>query len=143
MAWLTEQLNSWGITWGEVGLGVVLFVLMFSLSIAEVTFLLVKLPADYFDRHHRQAAAGGGPNLVRVPWVILKNVLGVIHVVIGIILSLPGVPGQGILTILIGVMLLDLPGVRRFERWLVTRPKVWSALQQLRARFGAPPLVMG
>jgi hypothetical protein len=40
----------------------------------------------------------------------------------GIILALPGVPGQGILTVLIGVMLLEFPGKRRLERAIVGRP---------------------
>jgi hypothetical protein len=57
-------------------------------------------------------------------------------------LSLPGVPGQGILTILLGIMLLDFPGKRRFEYWLVSRPKIFAAINKLRHRFSKPALVL-
>jgi hypothetical protein len=71
-----------------------------------------------------------------------KNLLGAFLVLLGIVLSLPGVPGQGILTILIGVMLLDFPGKRDLERKLVSRPKVREGIDRLRQRFGKPPLVL-
>ena len=60
---------------------------------------------------------------------------------LGIVLSLPGVPGQGLLTILIGVILLDLPGKQRFERRLMMRPAVFTAVNSIRARFGREPLL--
>ncbi|MBA3256811.1 MAG: hypothetical protein H0T64_09210 [Pyrinomonadaceae bacterium] len=71
-----------------------------------------------------------------------KNLLGVVLVVVGILLSLPGVPGQGILTILLGVMLLDFPGKPRLEHWLVSRPKILQAINRLRHRFSKPALVL-
>jgi len=52
-------------------------------------------------------------------------------VVLGIIMALPGVPGPGILTIVLGVMLLNFPGKRRLERWLIRRPMVLSAMNRL------------
>jgi hypothetical protein len=61
-------------------------------------------------------------------------------VILGIILALPGVPGQGILTILIGLMFLDIPGKRRMEQRLVALPRVSSAINRLRRRFGRPEL---
>jgi len=71
-----------------------------------------------------------------------KNALGVVLVVIGILMSIPGVPGQGILTILLGIMLLDFPGKRTLEYKLVTRPQVLNTINRLRHRFGKPSLVL-
>ncbi len=71
---------------------------------------------------------------------ILRNLAGVILVLVGIVLSLPGIPGQGILTILVGLMLTDLPGVRRLERSLARRRGVRGALDTIRAKFGREPL---
>lgn len=51
-------------------------------------------------------------------------------------------PGPGVLTILIGVMLLNFPGKRRLERKLVERPRVLEAINRLRARFGKAPLIL-
>jgi hypothetical protein len=49
-------------------------------------------------------------------------------------------PGQGVLTILAGLLLMDVPGKRRIERRLLARPGVLSRVNWLRARFGRPPL---
>jgi hypothetical protein len=78
--------------------------------------------------------------IVRWAGVILKNVLGTLLVLLGLFLSLPGIPGQGLLTILIGVMLLSFPGKRRLERRLVSRPSVLAAINALRAYFGKPAM---
>jgi hypothetical protein len=51
-------------------------------------------------------------------------------------------PGQGILTILIGLMLIDFPGKRRLERRLVQQPSVWRAINWMRAKAHQPPLEM-
>ena len=60
--------------------------------------------------------------------------------VAGFLLSLPGIPGQGVLTILLGVMLIEFPGKRRWELWLISRPRVHSAVNTIRQRFGRPPI---
>ena len=57
-------------------------------------------------------------------------------------MSLPVVPGPGILIFVLGVMLLDFPGKRRLEQWLVRRATVLRAMNRLRQRYGKPPLVV-
>lgn len=124
-------------------LGVGLFLLGLAGSLLVVGFLFVKLPATYFqDYHSRDIWVDRHPAL-RVTARIAKNVLGVMLVIAGLILTLPGIPGQGVLTILIGVMLLDLPGKRRLERRIVGRPRILRSINRLRMRYGKPPLVLG
>ncbi|MBK9529879.1 MAG: hypothetical protein IPO41_16555 [Acidobacteria bacterium] len=72
--------------------------------------------------------------------MILKNVLGVFLIGVGILLSLPGVPGQGVLTILLGLIMIDIPGKRPIEARIIKRPTVLAAANNLRARYGKPPL---
>jgi hypothetical protein len=72
--------------------------------------------------------------------VIGKNILGVLLVAVGIVMSLPGVPGQGLLTVLLGIMLLDFPGKRSVEQKLLKRPAIQNAITRLRKRFDKPPL---
>jgi hypothetical protein len=74
--------------------------------------------------------------------VILKNVLGIVLIILGILLSLPGVPGQGILTILLGLIMLDIPGKRPLEAKIIQQPKVLAAINSLRARYHKAPLIM-
>jgi hypothetical protein len=121
------------------GLGTVLagFLVMCLASLAVVTFFVVRIPADYFSNERQPPASSVW---ARVAIAVLKNVAGVALVLVGIVLSLPGIPGQGILTILVGLMLTDLPGVRRLERALVRRRGVKRALDAIRAKFGKDPL---
>ena len=122
-------------------IGVGIFLVTFLANLALVSFILVKIPADYFRESQGKFLAKQSP-VVRVLALVGKNIGGVILVVLGVLLSLPGVPGQGVLTILLGVMLLDFPGRRRFERWIVSSPKVLKAVNKLRKRFHKPKLVL-
>jgi hypothetical protein len=111
------------------------------LSLAVVAVVLGRLPATYFREESVSLMATRHP-VVRRCALILKNILGLLLVALGLVLSLPGVPGQGLLTALIGLMLLDFPGKRRLERRLVSRPGLLAAINALRARFGKPALVL-
>lgn len=124
-----------------VALGVGIFLVTFLANLALVSFILVKIPAEYF-RESQGKFLAKQSQVVRVLALIGKNIAGVLLVVLGVLLSLPGVPGQGVLTILLGVMLLDFPGRQRFERWIVSSPKVFKAVNKLRQRFDKPPLTL-
>lgn len=115
------------------------FVVSSLVSLAVVTAVLVSLPAGYF-RDDAPPAAWPRSPLLRWAWRIGKNALGLALLALGLLLSVPGVPGQGLLTMLIGLILLDFPGKRGLERRLVARPTVLGAINRLRARFGRPPI---
>ena len=132
-----------GLSWYEaLALSVGLFLVGFFGSIFFVTWVLVRLPPTYFQSEHPHLFFADRHPVLRWSALIFKNLIGVLLVLIGIILSLPGVPGQGLLTIFIGLMLLDFPGKQRLERSLVRRPVVLSAINRLRERRGKPPLVL-
>ena len=126
----------------SLAIGVGIFVVTFSANLALVSLILVKIPADYFQESPRSKFLANKSPVVRVLAIIGKNLAGVLLVILGILLSLPGVPGQGVLTILLGIMLLDFPGRRSLERRIVGRPKVFNAINKLRRRFAKPPLVL-
>ena len=67
-----------------------------------------------------------------------KNVLGVVLLLAGILMMV--LPGQGIITILVALSLLDFPGRRQLETRLVRQPKVRQAINWIRARAGRPPI---
>lgn len=130
------------ITWKSVLLGALLFVITFSISLAIVSVIMVKIPPDYFKKDRPRKLWADKPTAVRYLGIFGKNLLGVVLVVLGIVMSIPGVPGQGILTILLGIMLLDFPGKQRLEHRLISRPQVLSTVNKLRKRFGKPKLVL-
>ena len=136
--WISDFTNS--LTLRSVLIGVSIFVVTFLVNLGIVSFILVKLPADHFKKN-RKTQFWAGPNpAANAALVIGKNILGVFLILLGIALSLPGVPGQGLLTILLGVMLVDFPGKTSLERRLIGRPEIQKTINKLRARFKKPPL---
>lgn len=140
MNWFSELWAS--LTLGQVLLGVGLFLVSLTVSFLAIGIVMVKIPPNYFSSHYERDFLPNSSWLVRWGAVIAKNVLGVFLILLGIVLSLPGVPGQGILTILLGLIMLDIPGKRPLEARIIKRPAVLSAINKLRAKYGKPPLVM-
>ena len=113
---------------------------MFLGSLVLMPILAARIPADYFTRDQRPPSRWRHQHpLLRMVMAILKNVLGVILMVAGLAMLL--LPGQGLLAILIGLLLLDLPGKYRFEKWLIARPRIRSSINWLRRKAGREPLV--
>ena len=117
-----------------------IFLLTFTLSLAIFGVILLLLPARYFI-DDRKFWSGRHP-LIRLLGLVGKNLLGVALIVLGLLLSLPGIPGQGLLTVAVGAMLLDIPGKHRLVRSIVKRKGVLRSLNQFRAWFRRPPLVV-
>ena len=140
--WLKELTNSLGLSGRGVVWIIVFSVVTFVVSIAVVTVVLVKLPANYFHSSHARDFLVERHPALRVVGIFAKNLLGLLLVGLGVLMSLPGVPGQGVLTILLGIMLLDFPGKRALETRIVSRPRVNAAVNALRARFDKPPLML-
>lgn len=131
-AWLNDHET---LAWWVIGLSVLTFVG----SLVAIPILIVQMPADYFLRS--EPARGSWRRrhpVVRVAVLIVKNVLGLALAVAGVIMLF--VPGQGILAILIGLSLVDLPGKRAFELRLIGSPTVLHAINAIRAKAGHLPL---
>jgi hypothetical protein len=134
LAWLAQRATP-----RSVALFVLGYAAVMGVTLLVVVAVIAALPADYYQDGARQPGQRAG--LLSLGLRLIKNVLGAVLVVVGILLSLPGVPGQGLLTILIGLMLLDFPGKRSLERRLIARPRVLATMNRIRARLGRPPLV--
>ena len=109
-------------------------ILMALASMIFIPLLIVKMPADYFveDRHVRHW------NVWRVLLYIVRNTFAVVLLVAGIIMLV--LPGQGLLTIIISVMISDVPGKYRFERFLLRQRGVLKSMNWVRKRYNKPPL---
>jgi len=103
-----------------------------------VPWVVARLPPDYFNQAHRAVWRSSGEE----PWFALvlgglKNLVGAVLVLLGVIMLVT--PGQGLLTLLIGLLLMNFPGKYQLERWLVGRRGVLPALNWMRRRGGHPP----
>ncbi|MCW8982986.1 MAG: hypothetical protein OQK13_02990 [Gammaproteobacteria bacterium] len=115
--------------------------LVFISGLLIVPALIIRIPADYFSHttRHRLPWSEYHP-VIRTALLLLKNILGLILLLTGIVMLV--FPGPGIFTIIIGLTLINFPGKYRFERWLVSRPPVLRSINWLRLRSGHPPLVI-
>ena len=138
MDWLTDL-------WGSLTLTRVLsivgvMVLSFALSLLIVALVLINIPKDFFRSGHEHHLFSDRHPVVRWIAIVAKNLLGICLIAAGIVLSLPGVPGQGLLTILIGLILTDIPGKRSLEIRLLRRPSILGAINRLREKYNKAPL---
>ena len=114
--------------------------LTFVTSIIAVPWMLVRIPARYFmTAQHEHPWADRHP-LIRHSFVIGKNLLGLIFVVLGLLMLV--LPGQGILTVLAGLVLVDFPGKERVLLWTISRPAVLKSVNWIRGKANHPPLVV-
>jgi Putative transmembrane protein (PGPGW) len=120
------------------GFATLLSVLLFVGSLVLIPWFVARIPADYFrgDGPPSRAGRGRSAGVLRV----LRNALGVALLAIGVAMLV--LPGQGLLTIAMSILLLDIPGKRRLARKIVRRPPVLRALNALRRRSGHPPLIL-
>ena len=130
------------LTWQKILVGALIFLASFLFNLGIVSLILVKLPANHFSKSRKTKFWSGPHPALHAAKVIGKNLLGILLVALGVVLSLPGVPGQGLLTILLGVMLLDFPGRHRLEQKLLSKPSIVNTINRLRERFDKPPLVL-
>lgn len=115
--------------------------LLFVATLFGVPWLFTRIPHDYF-AHHRRLRAPWAKHHPALRGVLLvaKNLLGALFVVMGVAMLV--LPGQGVATILAGIVLLDFPGKYRLERWVVGRRSVLRSINWLRRWAGRPPLVL-
>jgi hypothetical protein len=118
----------------------VLSIAFFVGSLIAIPFILVRLPADFFDVRVPRPWMENHHPVLRVLGHIIKNLIGVIFVFVGFLMLF--LPGQGLLTMLIGITLLEFPGKRTLEAKMIGQPAVLNAINSMRNKFGKPPLII-
>lgn len=135
-----DEIWSWIAANGTLATAVALAsVVMFLGTLIALPQLAVRIPPDYFVDPERHASRLHTLHpAVFVVLVVLKNLVGWLLVLIG--LAMLVLPGQGLLTILVGLLLSDFPGKFRLERWVACQAGVLKAINWLRRRAGRVPL---
>ncbi len=114
-------------------------VLMFIASLVLAPMIVVRIPPDYFAHQRRPPLrfAGRHPAL-RLALRIARNALAAVLLLAG--LAMLVLPGQGLLTLFVGFVLLDFPRKYAIERWLISRRLVRRPINWLRRRRGRAEL---
>ena len=101
-----------------------------------IPWLVARLPADYFSREEHPTPFGNAHPVLRIALIVLKNLFGLVLVALGVLMLI--LPGQGVLTIVAGIALIDFPGRHRVVQWIVARDPVMNALNWVRRRAKQP-----
>lgn len=117
-----------------------LSIVFFVGSLIAIPFILVRLPTDFFDTRVPRRWMENHHPVLRLLGHLAKNVVGAIFVFAGFLMLF--LPGQGILTMLIGITMLDFPGKRKLEAKMIGQPAVLNAINGMREKFGKPPLTI-
>ena len=128
------------LAWGRAHQGVLLAlgvgsVAMFAGTLVAVPIVICRLPRDLYTRRRPRRAFPGSLGVVVT---LARNLAGLAIVAAGILMLV--LPGQGILSIAIGLVLVDFPGKHALERRLFGDRRVFVAMNAIRKRFGRPPL---
>lgn len=115
-------------------------VFMFVGTLIAIPIILMRLPADYFDIRKPRPWMENHHPILRLVGHIVKNVVGAIFLFAGFLMLF--LPGQGVLTMLIGLSLIEFPGKRRLEAKIVGQSTVLSTINAMRAKFNKPPLII-
>lgn len=111
-----------------------------ALSVVLIPVLIARLPADYYVRTPASLFEPYPGPAAWLHWTVAigKNFLGLLLLVAGSAMLF--LPGQGLLTILAGLALVDFPYKRRLELRLFAAPGVAKVVAWARTRAGKPPL---
>ena len=103
-------------------------------SVLLVPWLVLRAPHDVFVR---ESPFTSRPRAYVFALWLVRNTLGVMLLLAGILMLV--LPGQGLLTIVAALCLMQIPWKRELLRRIVARPAVWKALGWIRERAGKLP----
>ncbi len=116
----------------------VLSVVTFIGSLIAIPWIIAWLPVDYFIRHRQMAARRHARHPVVAKIIlVLRNTAGLLFLLAGIAMLV--LPGQGIITTLIGISLMDFHRKHAVVDYLVQRPRVMRMLNWIRLKEKKPP----
>ena len=100
----------------------------------------------YFQRLQIAQVDPANKKSLTFPYKQLMWMVAGVKIVLGMMLLLAGIamlvlPGQGIITILVGLSLIPFPGKRRLELFLLSRKTVRSSLNWIRIKANKDPFI--
>lgn len=113
----------------------VLSALAFIGSLVLVPVVILELPVDFFTRSTKRTSTLSFTHLCARA---VKNLVGALFFISGILMLV--LPGQGILTILIGISLIDFPAKRRLQVRVVRIASIQKTMNWIRNKGKREPL---
>ena len=110
------------------------------ISALSIGYFIKQIPYDYFLNDKRGVSDYKNKNPIF--WIItlaLKNIVGYCLIIGGILMLV--LPGQGLLTIFVGLMLSDYPGKFKLERRIIKTRLILKTINWYRGKSNIPPII--
>ncbi|MBA4692875.1 MAG: hypothetical protein H2072_03925 [SAR86 cluster bacterium] len=121
-----------------IGMGIS-SIFIFLISILGISWFIAQIPEDYFLRSKRQPSKWREQKpILRFVVMFGKNLIGLSLIIGGLLMLV--LPGQGLLTIVTGLLLVNYPGKYKLEQKLSSMPSIFRALNWIRLKAKKPPL---
>ncbi len=133
---LTEFFTPYLEWMGYVAIASLIF---FVISLIFIPKIIAAIPSNYFMVKSQPHAVTKSP-ITSLLLSVLRNIIGVFLIFCGLVMLLT--PGQGVLTILAGIFILDFPGKFKLELFLVKKPGVLKTLNWIRRKQNAPDFLI-
>lgn len=127
MNWDWFSQNQLLIQWISIG-----SIISFFGSLIIIPRLIINLPPDFFLKRKKSVSV---KQIVvfRVTFFLLKNFLGFLLFLCGILMLF--IPGQGLLTMFLGLVLLDFPGKYKLQLYCLKVRPVRRSLNWIRRKY--------
>ena len=113
--------------------------LIFIFSLVTIKWLVALIPSDYFVSKKDTKFKSEYPFIWLIS-MIIKNIIGYVLIIGGILMLL--LPGQGLFTIFIGLMMSNYPGKYYIEKKFIAIPSILKTINWLRKRSNKEPIII-
>lgn len=114
-----------------------LSVLTFIVSLVCIPLLVARLPRNYFQHRQAKSANPATFSLGSILLLLFRNILGLMLFFAGVAMLF--LPGQGVITIVIGIAVMSFPYKRRLLATLTTPLSVRKGLDWIRHKMKKEP----
>ena len=112
---------------------------IFIFSLVSIKWLVALIPIDYFVYKKNSKFKTKYPFTWLIS-MIIKNIIGYLLIFGGILMLV--LPGQGLFTIFIGLMMSNYPGKYYIEKKIIAIPSILKTINWLRKQSNKEPIII-
>lgn len=110
----------------------------FILSLISMPYIIRRIPSDYFLKLSTEQPKVKGYNIKSILYRLFRNIFGILLLLSG--LAMLFLPGQGLITILVSLILMDFPRKKRFITFLTGKKSIQNSINWMRKKVKKKPI---
>ena len=110
----------------------------FILSLFLLPYIVRRIPSDYFLTLSKEQPRVKDYDIKSLFIILSRNIFGILLFVSGVIMLF--LPGQGLITIFVSLLLLDFPGKKKFIAYLTGIRSIQKTINWIRKKAQKKPI---